>query len=33
MTAPLPALPTGSSQWDQALYAVLVEKGNRSLRS
>lgn len=30
MTAPLPALPTESSQWDQALYAFLVEKGNRS---
>jgi integrase/recombinase XerC len=30
MTAPLPALPTTSSQWDQALYAFLVEKGNRS---
>jgi len=30
MTAPLPALPTESSAWDQALYAFLVEKGNRS---
>jgi integrase/recombinase XerC len=30
MTAPLPALPTEASQWDQALYAFLVEKGNRS---
>lgn len=29
MTSPLPALPTGASQWDQALYAYLVEKGNR----
>jgi len=26
----LPALPTESSPWDQALYAFLVEKGNRS---
>ncbi len=32
MTAtPLPALPSGDpSTWDQALYAFLVEKGNRS---
>jgi len=30
MTSPLPALPTESSPWDQALYAFLVEKGNRS---
>jgi hypothetical protein len=30
MTSPLPALPTESSSWDQALYAFLVEKGNRS---
>ena len=30
MTAPLPALPTTASTWDQALYAFLVEKGNRS---
>ncbi|MGD8683695.1 MAG: hypothetical protein PVG27_07090 [Chloroflexota bacterium] len=30
MTAPLPALPTESSTWDQALYAFLVEMGNRS---
>jgi hypothetical protein len=32
MTAqPLPALPSGDpSQWEQALYAFLVEKGNRS---
>jgi hypothetical protein len=30
VTAPLPALPTEASQWDQALYAFLVEKGNRS---
>ena len=28
---PLPALPSGDpSAWDQALYAFLVEKGNRS---
>ena len=28
---PLPALPSGDpSVWDQALYAFLVEKGNRS---
>ena len=28
---PLPALPSGDpSTWDQALYAFLVEKGNRS---
>ena len=26
----LPAIPVESSQWDQALYAFLVEKGNRS---
>jgi integrase len=30
MTALLPALPIESSMWDQALYAFLVEKGNRS---
>jgi integrase/recombinase XerC len=30
MTAPLPAIPVESNQWDQALYAFLVEKGNRS---
>jgi len=30
MTAPLPAVPVVSNQWDQALYAFLVEKGNRS---
>jgi hypothetical protein len=32
MTAqPLPALTSGDpSAWDQALYAFLVEKGNRS---
>lgn len=30
MTTPLPALPTEASPWDQALYAFLVEKGNRS---
>lgn len=30
MTAPLPTLSTEASQWDQALYAFLVEKGNRS---
>jgi hypothetical protein len=30
MTSPLPALPIESSPWDQALYAFLVEKGNRS---
>ena len=30
MTAPLPAIPVESSPWDQALYAFLVEKGNRS---
>ena len=30
MTSPLPVLPTESSTWDQALYAFLVEKGNRS---
>src|SRR5687768_7944794 len=33
MTSPLPALPTipaEASPWDQALYAFLVEKGNRS---
>ena len=29
MTAPLPALPIEASPWDQALYAFLVEKGNR----
>ncbi len=33
MTAtPLPALPSGDpSTWDQALYAFLVEKGNRAV--
>ena len=30
MTAPLPAIPVEASQWDQALYAFLIEKGNRS---
>jgi site-specific recombinase XerD len=30
VTAPLAAVPVESSQWDQALYAFLVEKGNRS---
>jgi site-specific recombinase XerC len=30
MTSPLPALPVEASTWDQALYAFLVEKGNRS---
>jgi len=30
MTPPLPTLPTTASTWDQALYAFLVEKGNRS---
>jgi len=30
MTAPLPAVPVEASTWDQALYAFLVEKGNRS---
>jgi integrase/recombinase XerC len=30
LTTPLPAIPAESSQWDQALYAFLVEKGNRS---
>ena len=30
MTSLLPALPTESSAWDQALYAFLAEKGNRS---
>src|SRR3972149_8001665 len=30
MAPPLPALPTEASPWDQALYAFLVEKGNRS---
>ena len=32
MTNPrlLPAASTGSDPWDQALYAFLVEKGNRS---
>ena len=30
MTSPLPALPTETTPWDQALYAFLVEKGNRS---
>jgi len=30
MATPLPAIPVESNQWDQALYAFLVEKGNRS---
>ncbi len=30
MTSPLPAIPVEASPWDQALYAFLVEKGNRS---
>jgi site-specific recombinase XerC len=30
MTAQLPTIPVESSPWDQALYAFLVEKGNRS---
>jgi len=30
MASPLPALPSTASTWDQALYAFLVEKGNRS---
>ena len=30
MTTPLPAVPIEASPWDQALYAFLVEKGNRS---
>ena len=30
MTTPLPAIPVEASTWDQALYAFLVEKGNRS---
>jgi integrase len=30
MTAQLPTVPIESSPWDQALYAFLVEKGNRS---
>jgi site-specific recombinase XerD len=30
MTSPLPTLPSTASTWDQALYAFLVEKGNRS---
>jgi integrase/recombinase XerC len=30
MTSPLPALPSTASTWDHALYAFLVEKGNRS---
>jgi hypothetical protein len=30
MTSPLPAVPVEASPWDQALYAFLVEKGNRS---
>ena len=30
MTSSLPALPSTASTWDQALYAFLVEKGNRS---
>lgn len=30
MTRPIPALPTGDSPWDQALYVFLVDKGNRS---
>jgi len=30
MTAQLPTIPVEASPWDQALYAFLVEKGNRS---
>jgi site-specific recombinase XerD len=30
MTTPLPALPVEASPWDQACYAFLVEKGNRT---
>ena len=30
MTSPLPAIPVEASPRDQALYAFLVEKGNRS---
>jgi site-specific recombinase XerD len=30
MTSPLPTIPVEASPWDQALYAFLVEKGNRS---
>ncbi len=30
ITAPLPALPSTASTWDQALYAFLVQKGDRS---
>ena len=30
MTAQLPSVPVETSPWDQALYAFLVEKGNRS---
>jgi len=30
MTAQLPSIPIEASKWDQALYAFLVEKGNRS---
>ena len=30
MTTTLPTVPIESSPWDQALYAVLVEKGDRS---
>ena len=30
MTSSLPAIPIEASPWDQALYAFLVEKGNRS---
>jgi len=30
MTAQLPTVPVEASPWDQALYAFLVEKGNRS---
>ena len=30
MISPLPAIPVEASPWDQALYAFLVEKGNRS---
>lgn len=30
MTSPLPTVPIEASAWDQALYAFLVEKGNRS---
>jgi len=30
LACPSPPSPPGSSAWDQALYAFLVEKGNRS---